>query len=301
VLLGPTAVGKSGIALRIAREMGLEIVSCDSRQIYKFMDIGTAKPGPGDLASVKHWMIDVVDPSEEYSAFRFAAEASGIIRKRAEEGKTAIMCGGTGLYFQAISSGLGPGVGADPEIRKRYTDMAALQGKDAVWNLLNAVDPEAAAESHASNLVRNIRALEVFETLGAPLSELKKRAEPPEDFMFLVLILTLPRPVLYDRINRRVDEMAKLGLWDEFCVLRRRGYDKGSPGFRCVGYKELFDVEEHTTDLQTAMDRVRQNTRHYAKRQLTWFRNQVKGVTVDLSNPAAPASISRAVSDFLRP
>ena len=295
VLLGPTAVGKTAYAVRIADELGLEIVSCDSRQVYKRMDIGTAKPSPGELAAVKHWMVGIVEPSERYSAFRYALDASRIIRERARDGKAVMLCGGSGLYFQALSGGIGPQVAADPDIRRRYTDMAAHVGREAVWERLKAIDPATAFSSHAGNLVRNIRALEVFETMGVPLSELKKQAVPPQDLRFRTIVLTLPRPELYRRINDRVDAMARRGLWDEFQTLRRLGYDRTSPGLGCLGYKELFDVEEKKADLHSAIERIKQNTRHYAKRQLTWLRHQVNGVEIVLSDADASDRIRNLI------
>lgn len=301
VILGPTAVGKTGSAVRIARELGLEIVSCDSRQVYKRMDIGTAKPSPGELAVVKHWMVGVVEPSERYSAFRYAADASRIIRERARDGAAVMLCGGSGLYFQALSGGIGPQVAADPDIRRRYADMAERDGREAVWERLKEIDPAAARSSHASNLVRNIRALEVFETTGVPLSELKKQAVPPKDLVFRTIVLTLPRPELYERINKRVDEMVQHGLWDEFQALRGLGYDRTSPGLLCPGYRELFDVEEKRTDLHSAIERIKQNTRHYAKRQLTWLRHQVKGAEIDMAGADAQDRTLRYISDFLTP
>jgi tRNA dimethylallyltransferase len=292
-------VGKTRLAVSIAHTLGLDIISCDSRQVYKYMDIGTAKPSPADLAIVKHWMIDIVDPSQQYSAFAFASEASGIIRQRAEGGKNVMVCGGSGLYLHALASGIGPQVPADPEIRRRYTDLASVEGREAVWVRLKAVDPVTALSSHASNLARNIRALEVFETMGAPLSELKTHAFPPQDFEFSVVVLTLPRHELYDRINRRVEDMVRQGLWDEFQTLRVRGFDRQSPGLLSLGYKELFDVEEKIVDLHEATGRIQQNTRHYAKRQLTWLRHQVTGTAVDLTDEDAQDKVLSHISDFL--
>jgi tRNA dimethylallyltransferase len=300
VLLGPTAVGKTRFAMDIAAEQGCEIVSCDSRQIYKYMDIGTAKPSPEELATVKHWLVDIVPPSEGYSAFRYAQDAARIIRERAAAGMAIIVCGGSGLYFQALSHGLGPQVAADPGIRRHYEDLAAQQGREAVWERLKKVDPVAARSSHAGNLTRNIRALEVFETMGVPLSELKKNAAPPQDIEFSVIVLGLSRASLYERINKRVDAMIKQGLWDEFRSLRNRGYDRSAPGLRCVGYRELLEVEENAIDLQTAIERIKQNTRHFAKRQLTWLRHQVAGTPVDMAAENAQVDAARCVSAFLR-
>jgi tRNA dimethylallyltransferase len=300
VIIGPTAAGKTRLAVSIAHTLGLDIVSCDSRQIYKYMDIGTAKPSPGELAIVKHWMVDIVDPSQRYSAFAFASDASRIIRQCAASGRNVMVCGGSGLYFHALASGIGPQVAADPEIRRRYTDLASVEGREAVWLRLKAVDPATALSSHVSNLARNIRALEVFETMGAPLSELKTHALPPKDFEFSIVVPTLPRHALYDRINHRVEDMVRQGLWDEFQSLRARGFDRQSPGLGCLGYKELFDVEEKAVDLPGAIGRIQQNTRHYAKRQLTWLRHQVAGTAVDLTDKDAQRKVLAHVSEFLK-
>lgn len=300
VLIGPTAAGKTGCSVGIAKRLGLEIVSCDSRQVYKHMDIGTAKPSAEERVSVKHWLVDVVEPSEQYSAFLFATDAARIIRERAKAGVAVLVCGGTGLYFQALTCGLGPRVGSDPEIRGRYAGMAQQEGKQAVWEMLKKVDPKTAGSSHPENLVRNIRALEVFDSIGAPLSELKKHAAPPGDIEFRAFVLDLPRSFLYDRINKRVDEMVERGLWNEFKSLRALGYDRSSPGLRCVGYRELFDVEEKKFDFQTAIGLIKRNTRHFAKRQLTWLRHQVDGTVVDLTDAAAQENAERLVADFFR-
>jgi tRNA dimethylallyltransferase len=302
VLLGPTAVGKTGCALDVAKRLDLDIVSCDSRQIYRYMDIGTAKPTAAEQASVKHWMLDIAEPSQQYSAFLYAREASRIVRECAQAGKGVVLCGGSGLYFQAVRSGIGPQIAADPGIRGYYEDMAARLGKEAVWECLKKVDPSAALANHASNLVRTIRALEVFESTGSPLSELKKRAAPPEDLEFLVIVLALPRPELYRRIDARVDAMVAQGLVEEFRSLLDRGYGRESPGLRCVGYRELFGVEEKTADLQSAIALIKQNSRHYAKRQITWLRHQIGDGAVreaDMDSPGALAGIEDRVRGFL--
>lgn len=298
VLLGPTASGKTACALYCSEELGLEIISCDSRQIYKYMDIGTAKPSRDMQNKVKHWLIDIADPSEPYSAFRFSQDASAIIRQRARQGARTMICGGTGLYFQALHNGLGPFVSHNPAIREKYTLMARELGNDSVFERLKAVDPATAASSHAANLVRNIRALEVFETANIPFSQLKKSATPPVDIEFLICILALDRENLYNRINQRVDAMFGAGLINEFYGLLNQGYSRESPGLLCVGYRELFDVVGQNCSLERATDLVKQNTRHYAKRQLTWFRHQVKGIVFDAMQPDAFASICRSIKAF---
>ena len=282
VLLGPTAVGKTDLALQLACELDMEIISCDSRQIYRGMDIGTAKPGPEQLRQVRHWMIDIADPSEEFSCFRFSRDAEAIIRQRAGIGKRTLICGGSGLYFKSLCEGLGPDVEASPAIRGKYWEQARLRGNRSVFDELARVDPLTASGSHPSNVKRNIRALEVYCATGLPLSELKKQARPPVDIEFFIVVCVLPRQLLYQRINRRVDDMVKNGLMDEFRGLREKGHDDSAPGMQCVGYRELFAVEKNEADFASAIDTIKQNTRNYAKRQTTWLRHQVQGLDLDM-------------------
>jgi tRNA dimethylallyltransferase len=282
VLLGPTATGKTGFALRLALDLGMEILSCDSRQIYRTMDIGTAKPTADERSSVRHWMIDVASPNEAYSCYQYAEESLRIIRERNAAGVPVLICGGTGLYYKALSEGMGPAIPANPEYRELLMHKVDTGGTIGIFDELMQVDPITAGSSHPSNVQRNIRALEVFHLTGIPLSKLKKQAQPPQDMEFLVTIGSLPRSVLYDRINSRVDSMACSGLWNEFCSLRKAGLTYVSPGLQCVGYKELFDVENATVTMQQALETIKQNSRHYAKRQMTWFRHQVSGSIIDL-------------------
>jgi tRNA dimethylallyltransferase len=298
VLLGPTASGKSDVALHACGRLGCEIVSCDSRQIYRKMDIGTAKPTQEESGRVRHWLIDIMEPDQKYSAFNYAQDAAAIIRKRSAAGGRVMICGGSGLYFQCLSRGIGPQVAEDKELREHYRALAEKQGPDCVYTELKAVDPVAASQSHATNLKRNIRALEVFHSTGVPFSELKKRMSPPDDFVFDVMVLSMPREDLYSRINARVDAMMKKGLWEEFLSLRRQGYDRRSPGLFCVGYRELFDVEEKKATLAEAVEKIKQNTRNYAKRQITWFKHQVKGREVEAGENAKEV-IAKAIEEFL--
>ncbi len=247
----------------------------------------------------KHWLIDIADPPETYSAFRFSRDASSIIRQRALQGAGTMLCGGTGLYFQALQNGLGPEISQNPLIREKYVRMAHELGNNAVFEKLLRVDPVTAASSHPANLVRNIRALEVFETSGIALSILKKESVPSSDFEFLVCILSVERETLYGRINQRVDAMVRQGLWDEFRGLIDRGYTIETPGMRCVGYRELFDVKDQFVSFTQAIDAVKQHTRHYAKRQMTWFRHQVKGIVFDALMPDAFSRVCREMSEFL--
>ena len=298
VLLGPTASGKSDAALHACGRLGCEIVSCDSRQIYRKMDIGTAKPTQEESGRVRHWMIDIIGPDKKYSAFNYAQDAAAIIRERAAAGGRVLVCGGSGLYFQCLSQGIGPQVAEDKELREHYRALAEKQGPDRVYAELAAVDPVAASQSHASNLKRNIRALEVFHSTGIPFSELKKRMSPPDDFVFDIMVLSMPREELYSRINARVDDMIKKGLWDEFLSLRSQDYDRSSPGLFCVGYRELFDVEEKKATLAGAVEKIKQNTRNYAKRQITWFKHQVKGRELEAGENAND-KVMKIMEEFL--
>jgi len=276
VILGPTAVGKTDFVLRAAEALGYEAVSCDSRQIYRRMDIGTAKPSLAERGRVKHWLIDILDPSEPYSAFAFADDALRIIRESNAAGKKNLICGGTGLYFHILENGGGPIDGADLELRGALQKQASERGTAELYGQLQKADPFGASKIHPNDSQRILRALEIVYRTGQPISTFQEVKRPPEDIEFRTIVLNRPRDILYERINRRVDAMFEQGLWDEFCALRESGYTETSPGMVCVGYRELFSVERGETNLKEAIDRIKQNSRHYAKRQMTWFRNKTK-------------------------
>ncbi|MBN1307339.1 MAG: tRNA (adenosine(37)-N6)-dimethylallyltransferase MiaA [Chitinispirillaceae bacterium] len=296
VLLGPTASGKSALALQIAGEMGWEIISCDSRQIYRGMDIGTAKPSQKEQELVPHWLIDILDPSEEYSAYRFARDAAAIIRQRAALRKNLLVCGGTGLYFRALCEGLTEMEATDSKLREALMSRAAVEGTDALYRELSAVDPRAAQRIHSNDLQRIVRALAVFRQTGTSISSLgSAESRPPEDMRFIVATLTMSRSELYRRIDCRVDEMVAKGLWEEFERLRKSSYDRGSPGMQSVGYRELFDVEEGSTTFEAAVELIKRNSRRYAKRQVTWFAHQTAGEAFE-----APAHWTAVRDYYLR-
>jgi tRNA dimethylallyltransferase len=300
VLLGPTASGKSSIAIQLARELGLDIISCDSRQIYRGMDIGTAKPDPGTLQAAKHWLINIVDPSEVYSGFQFAHDASDILRTLAGKGKCGLICGGTGFYYQCLRRGIGPQIPSDPEFREKYTEKIQVYGAESVHAELAKVDPLAAKRIHANDTQRMIRALEVYHVSHLQMSGLFERTNPPDDFEFLEISLSVPRAELYRRINERAQAMVKAGLWEEFKLLRSRGYNEQSPGMQCVGYRELFAAENNAMDFAQALEKIKQNTRRYAKRQMTWFRTQTESILVDATGKPAFEIILNHIKVFLQ-
>jgi len=284
VILGPTAVGKTAFVLRAAEALGYEIVSCDSRQVYRRMDIGTAKPSPLERERVRHWMIDILEPTESYSAFAFADEALRIIREAREFGKKILICGGTGLYYYVMLEGASRLDGADLELRERLQAEAREHGAARMHERLAGVDPEAASKIHPNNLQRILRALDIFYRKGLPLSVLQKEGRQPEDIDFRAVVISRPRDALYDRINKRVDAMVGAGLWEEFLGLRARGYDERTPGMVCVGYRELFGVERREVGFDRAVELIKQNTRRYAKRQMTWFRNKTRCESIDVTD-----------------
>jgi tRNA dimethylallyltransferase len=271
VLLGPTASGKSAVAMAVAAKLPCEIISCDSRQVYRLMDIGTAKPSIEDRARVIHHLIDIRDPSEGYSASAFVGDALTAIRACAERGRVPLIVGGTGLYFERLRQGIGPQIDSDPELRSDLMRRAGEEGSGTLHRELSTVDPEAAAMIHANDVQRIVRALAVFRQTGTKFSQLRREGAPPGDCAFTVALMMPERERLYDRINRRVDRMVREGLVEEFRGLLRLGYRESSPGLRCLGYAELFAVERGTNTLAAAVERIKMNTRRYAKRQCTWF------------------------------
>ena len=299
VILGPTAVGKTDLSLRLAADLGFEIISCDSRQIYRYMNIGTAKPSSKQMEDVRHWMIDIIEPSEYYSAYRFSQEAIQIIRDSAKRNKVMLICGGTGLYFKSLCEGLGPQIGSNIVFREKYKKRAAREGVQSVFKELQNCDPETASRLHPNDVQRVIRALQVFHETGRSLSALQKENRPLDDIEFYVVILSLSRDTLYTRINDRVDRMISEGLWEEFNSLCEKDYGESDPGMQCVGYKELFDVKRGKVTISEAGEKIKRNTRNYAKRQMTWFKNKENGTHIDLSDSSACSAVKEKITKFL--
>ncbi len=297
-ILGPTAAGKTSVALEIAELLGAEIISCDSRQIYQGMNIGTAKPTASELFRVRHWLIDFLDPAEQYSAYSFARDACAIIRKRSQNGVRQLICGGTGLYYAALTQGLVPHGESDPDVRREYEEMALRLGNRAVYEELSRVDPASAMRVHPNDLYRTIRALQVYRQTGKPMSAVRESSAGPSDIRFKTILLMMDRSALYQRIDKRVDAMVRAGLWDEFVALRKAGYDADAPGLRCVGYKELFAVQQGAMSFGDAVEQIKRNTRRYAKRQFTWFARQTAGTHIDTGSVDGRSKAARLVKQF---
>ncbi len=271
-LVGPTASGKTSVSLLLAELLNGEIVSADSRQIYRRLDIGTAKPSLADRKRAKHHFIDILDPQEEYSAGQFGKDAARVIRTILRRGKVPILVGGSGLYVKAVIDGLFKGPGKDPEIREGLTAQWETEGIEGLLNTLRKVDPVTVAEMREVTPRRVIRALEVYYITGKPLSKFHADREREGDFDAIQFGLEWERKELYDRINRRVDQMIGDGLVDEVRALKKLGYDRRLNALNTVGYKEVFDYLDGLLDYDEMVVLIKQNTRQFAKRQLTWFR-----------------------------
>jgi tRNA dimethylallyltransferase len=273
VVTGPTAAGKSALALALAEFLGGEIVSADSVQVYRGLDIGTAKPTREERARVPHHLIDVAEPTEAYSAGRFREEAGAAIREIVARGRVPLVCGGTGLYLRALLHGLAPGPGRDDGVRGELEAAWDRGGRAALLRELWHGDPEAAARLHPNDRTRIIRALEVWRLTGRPLSALQRRhgfAESP--YAALWLGVAVARDELYRRIDRRTLQMLEAGWVDEVRGLLRQGYPPECPAFQSIGYRQLVAFLRNGGDAAAVALEIQRETRHLAKRQLTWFR-----------------------------
>jgi len=275
-IIGPTAVGKTALSLSLAEDQGSEIVSADSRQVYKFMDIGTAKPSPEEMARVKHHFIDIRQPDQYYSAGEYGREARAQIADLHNRGVVPIVVGGSGFYIQALVDGLFAPKISDPEIKQKWRDKVRDLGQDAVFNYLKQVDPVSANRLHPNDTQRIVRALEVYELSGKPISDFKKGEETPADFNPVFIGLTRRRETLYKRIEQRVESMIEAGLIDEVKGLRDRGWGTELNALKTVGYQEVYDFFAGELTFDEMVERIKINSRRYAKRQLTWFRRDVR-------------------------
>ncbi len=292
-LVGPTAVGKSDVALDLAERLNAEIVCADSRQVYRGMDIGTAKPSPAERARVPHHVLDVVDPDEAYSAGRYGRDAAACLEALHARGARALVVGGTGLYLRALLWGLCDGPSADADVRRGWM---AREGREpgAVYRRLSEVDPASARAIHPHDVSKALRAVEVFELTGAPLSATQRaHGFRAPRFPALIVGLRRDREDLCRRIDARVDAMMAAGLLEEVAGLMRTGYGRHAPGMRAVGYRQLAGTLEGAYDASEGVRLIKRDTRRYAKRQMTWFAADPSLRWVDL---AATAGVEDVVS-----
>lgn len=270
-IVGPTAVGKSRLALLLAQELGGEIVNADSRQVYRYMDIGTAKPRPEERASVPHHLYDVVDPDQEFNVAIYLNLAKQTLEDIGRRGKLAFIVGGSGLYVWSLLEGWQlPGVPPQPELRRRLEARAKVEGIESLHDELRRIDPQAAEKIDPCNLRRVIRALEVYHITGRRFSELGQR-QPPS-FARLIIGLTTERADLYHRIDSRVDQMMEQGLVAEVQGLMQRGYSLDLPSMSGLGYRQIGLYLSGKLDLPAAIQQLKFETHRFARQQYAWFR-----------------------------
>ena len=275
VLTGPTASGKSAFGLRLAKEKGWEILCMDSMQIYRRMNIGTAKPTPEETGSVPHHMLDICEPTDSFSVSDYRDAAERLIGELKARGKEVLFVGGTALYLQAMMHPMGMGrVPADPALREELKQLAeTAEGKRLLHERLRESDPETAARLPLNDVRRTIRAIEVSETTGIPFSRQPAREEAT-DFTWKVVSTAMEREHLYSRINDRVTEMIRLGLRDEVAELLEEGVPEDAQSMQGLGYKEMIPCVRGECSLEESAERIRTGTRHYAKRQMTFLRRE---------------------------
>lgn len=285
VIVGPTASGKTALSIELAGEINGSIVSADSMQIYRYMDIGTAKPNEIERSGIRHYMIDEVDPDENFSVAKYRELALGYLSRIVKEGRHPIIAGGTGLYINSLIYNISfSETICDEELRETLKAEAKEKGNRYLYERLKAIDPEAAAKIHENDIKRIIRAIEVFKHTNRPISEHARlsRLEPPP-YNYIIYGLEWDRSRLYERIDQRVDKMLHEGLIEEVQRLVDMGYDKGTTAMQGIGYKEILSYLRGESSLEDTVGLLKLNTRHYAKRQLTWFRriDGIKWITVD--------------------
>lgn len=280
-LVGPTCTGKSKTALFLAKGLNAEIISCDSMQVYRGMDIGTDKPDNEDRKEVRHHLIDIVDLSEEYNVGRYKEDAEKAISDIQERNKLPLVVGGTGLYAKALTDGLFEGPAKDEKVRSRLNERIKKEGADVLHNELKKIDPLTSEKVSPNDSRRTVRALEVYELTGKPISSFHKQWKRKEDC--LIIGLNMDRQELYRRIEERVDNMFNTGLVEETKKLMENGLSENRTASQALGYKEILGYLKGGYDLERAKELIKRNTRRFAKRQLTWFRkdDRVKWIFVN--------------------
>ena len=301
-IAGPTASGKTALSILLAKEMDGEIVSCDSMQIYKDMDIGTAKPTPEEQQGIPHHMLSVAEPWEDFSVSRYCAMADPIVEDILRRGKSPIIVGGTGLYMDALIRGNAFAPCPSTGRREELEALAASQGIEAVIERLRAVDPESAARLHPSDQKRIIRAMEVYLETGMTITEHNRKTQeiPPKYHPIRFALTDRQRQTLYDRIDRRVDTMVEAGLIEEIQGLLARGIPEKCTAMQAIGYKEFVAALHGACSLEEAAGQVKQASRRYAKRQLTWFRRNPENIWLIREDGQTSMEILDSARQYLR-
>ncbi len=283
ILTGPTAVGKTELSIRLARMVQGSVISADSMQVYRHMDIGSAKIKKEEMQEIPHYLVDAFEPDEEFHVVRFQEYAKKYIADIYAQGRVPVIVGGTGFYIQALLYDIDfTKEQGDTAYRQSLEQIAKVQGGSVLHEMLKEIDPEAAGQIHENNIKRMVRALEFYQLSGKKISdhnEQERQKESPYNFAYFVL--NDDREKLYGRINERVEQMLREGLVEEVRGLWKRGFDRRMVSMQGLGYKEVLDYLEGGCDLEEAVYRIKRDTRHFAKRQLTWFRRERDVLWVD--------------------
>ncbi len=276
ILTGPTASGKTELSVRLAKEINGEIISADSIQVYKYMDIGSAKVTLKEMEGIKHYLVDELNPRDEFNIYVFKQMAKKYAEEIYAKGKIPIIAGGTGFYIQSLLYDINfDEEDNDKAYRSELMALAKEKGNEYVFDMLKKTDPKSAENIHFNNLKRVIRALEYHHMTGKLMSEHnEEQRENTSPYAFRYFVLNMDRDVLYDRINRRVDIMMEKGLVDEVKKLLEMGFEKNLTSMQGIGYREIISYLDNEYSLDEAVESIKQNTRHFAKRQLTWFRRE---------------------------
>ncbi len=299
ILLGPTGVGKSELAIQLAEKFGGEILNADSMQVYRYMDIGTAKPSKEDQKRVKHHLIDLVNPDQCFNANLYRIYGRKVIDQLHREGKPILLVGGTGLYIKALTQGLFPSPPIDPAVRERLKKEAEEKGKDSLYQRLKHVDPQTASTLHPNDLFRIIRALEVYESTGIPISFFRTQHRFGErPYQSLKIGLKMERDRLYERINQRVDRMVSQGFLEEVEGLLEMGYGPELKSMQSLGYKHMVQFLLKNMGWDETLRQIKRDTRHYSKRQWTWFKGDPEVRWFNLNRDGG--KIVAEVSSFLK-
>lgn len=295
LIAGPTGVGKTETSVLLAKKMNTEIISCDSMQIYKGMDIGTAKVIQDEMQGVVHHMIDIREPWESFSVYDYVSMATPIAMRINAEGKIPLVVGGTGLYADSLIKGIDfkKDAGSDEKYREELEELSKAKGNEHLHNMLKEKDPESADAIHPNNVKRVIRALEYYYSTGNKISDYNKSTKALESpYTSVRIYFCRDRDSLYERIDKRVDKMLKDGLLGEVKELMSRGLTEGNTAIQALGYKETVSYIRGEITIEEATERIKTDTRHYAKRQLTWFRRDREGIWLNLDEFSSPEEIA---------
>ena len=286
IIMGPTAVGKTSISIELARRLKGGVISADSMQIYKYMNIGTAKITKDEMKDIPHYMIDIINPDEEFTVSNYKEMATNYIKEINCRNKLPIVVGGTGLYINSLVYNLNfTGVEPNEKIRERYESIRIEKGNQYLHRLLENIDQDSANRISINDTKRIIRALEIYEVTGKSMEEYNKNFRSPnEDYDLLMICLNVDRQKLYNRINTRVDLMIKEGLVNEVKSILDMGFDKNLISLQGIGYKEIIRYLENECTLDEAIEKIKQASRNYAKRQLTWFRRDNRIIWIDVDD-----------------